>query len=173
MFKQVLPNERKLTASALRRASERPPPEETEETEETEKTNDCRIDPAVLRNAEISRRQFRARPRPHCLLAASAIGRLAVSTRRDKREVWRDVVTFLNRAGTFYDVELLETDLKSFKRRMARWKSEQRRTLQKQRSNVDVGQTRLLDKLYSRTTNNESNMYKGRNTTADVLDATE
>tara|TARA_Y100000389_G_C17402618_1_gene486206 strand:+ start:677 stop:1312 length:636 start_codon:yes stop_codon:yes gene_type:complete len=78
-----------------------------------------------------------------------------------------NILAFLKINASFYDVELLLTDPPRFFKRLSLWMANLRQS--KKKSNVDIGKTMELDCLYTRTVSNESNMFKGRNTTADVL----
>ena len=77
-----------------------------------------------------------------------------------------NTLAFLKSNASFYDVELMLTDPPRFSARLTSWMTELRQS--KNKSNVNIGQTLMLDNIYTRTVTNESNMYKGRNTTADV-----
>ena len=77
-----------------------------------------------------------------------------------------DIIAFLKSNASFYDVELLLEDPPRFSERISFWMKKLRES--KRKSNVNIGKTLMLDNLYTRSVTNESNLFKGRNTTADV-----
>ena len=111
-------------------------------------------------NGELLQRQFRE----------SAIRVVNLTHRTimifDKSKIL-NILAFLKINASFYDVELLLTDPPRFSTRLSLWMANLRQS--KKKSNVDIGMTLKLDNQYTRDVCNESNMYKGRNTTADVM----
>ena len=76
--------------------------------------------------------------------------------------------TFLRSGASFYDLQLLVSDPKSYHQRLKLWQDRQQQERLKSRSHIDIGATVALDTLYTRTVCNESNLYSGRNTLANV-----
>ena len=113
-----------------------------------------------LQAGKLLQDQFSERAGPVVRLVLRTLGNL------QKAQVV-DTLAFLAAKGNFYDVELLVTDIPRFMDRLAMWKQLARQARMK-KSPVDIRKTLALDNLYTRTVTNESNMYKGRNTLANL-----
>lgn len=114
--------------------------------------------------ARLFRRQYTERQAP-------VIALLARTLRADleKGDIL-DSIRFLADSATFYDLELLVTDVARYKRHLDRWKKHRRSQLLKKRSDLNIHTAVKIAAQYSRDVSNESNMFAGRNTLANPID---
>jgi hypothetical protein len=122
----------------------------------------------VREEADIFLKQFRERPLPVVYVVASAIQRLAQEENTTDCKMLSQTLTFFRSAGTFYDLELCVMDSSAYLERLTSWKKEKAAQRSKQKTNVDIGRTLEIDGIYTRTVTNESNLFAGRNTLANV-----
>jgi len=122
----------------------------------------------VQQKAKRFLKQFKLHPGAVAYVVASAIQRLAQEENTTERKMLLQTLTFFKSAGTFYDVELCVTDSSAYLKRLRSWKKEKAAQRSKQKSNVDIGRTLEIDGIYTRTVTNESNLFAGRNTLANV-----
>ena len=113
-----------------------------------------------LQAAQVLQQQFSERQGPVVKLVLRTLGKL-------KKAQVVDTLGFLTAKGNFYDVELLMTDIPRFMHRLVMWKEMASKARMK-KSPVDIRKTLALDNLYTHTVTNESNMFKGRNTLANL-----
>ena len=125
------------------------------------------VDADKLEASELLLRQFDESDIRVARLAARKLIELIGSSSRPTQAMLRSQ-TFLRSGASFYDLQLLVSDPKSYKQRLKLWQDRQQQERLKSRSHIDIGATVALDMLYTRAVCNESNLYSGRHTLANV-----
>ena len=120
-----------------------------------------RAHPEVIEAAGLLKIQWKQSQVRVMLIVARALAKMG-------KKKMLEALAFLRSQASFYDVHLLLNDPSTFEARRKMWSQALQAKRRQIQTNVDIGKTVELDTLYTRTVTNESNMYAGRNTLANI-----